>query len=63
MLRNLKTVSLKLILLELRSTQTNADVIATACPFCNTMMTDGVKNLEEGKTSVMDISELIAECL
>ena len=43
--------------------QTNADVIATACPFCNTMMTDGVKNLEEGKTSVMDISELIAECL
>jgi len=26
-------------------------------------MTDGVKNLEEGKTSVMDISELIAECL
>ena len=43
--------------------KTNADVIATACPFCNTMMTDGVKNLEEGKTSVMDISELIAECL
>ena len=29
--------------------QTNIDVIATACPFCNTMMTDGVKNLEEGK--------------
>jgi Fe-S oxidoreductase len=40
---------------------TNADVIATACPFCNTMMTDGVKAKEkEGKVSVMDIAELIA---
>jgi Fe-S oxidoreductase len=40
---------------------TNADVIATACPFCNTMMTDGVKAKEkEGKVSVLDIAELIA---
>ena len=43
--------------------ETNADVIATACPFCNTMMTDGKKILKKEKTSVMDISELIAECL
>ena len=37
-------------------------VIATGCPFCNTMMTDGVKNFnKEGQTEVKDIAELIAE--
>lgn len=37
------------------------DVIATGCPFCNTMMTDGVKNKnKEGETQVMDVAELIA---
>jgi len=37
------------------------NIIATGCPFCNTMMTDGVKakNKEE-QISVMDIAELIA---
>lgn len=36
-------------------------VIATGCPFCNTMMTDGVKNAEkEDQTQVFDIAELIA---
>jgi len=40
---------------------TGAAVIAAACPFCNTMLTDGVKNAEkESETSVMDIAELIA---
>ena len=43
--------------------KTNANVIATSCPFCNTMMTDGVKNVNEGKADVMDLAELIAECL
>ena len=43
--------------------ETNADIIATGCPFCNTMMTDGVKNLNEGKAEVMDLAELIASCL
>lgn len=40
---------------------TGATVIAAACPFCNTMLTDGVK-LEEKEESVqvMDIAELIA---
>ena len=36
--------------------------IATGCPFCNTMMTDGVKNFDkEDETEVLDISELIAQ--
>tara|TARA_B100000683_G_scaffold211044_1_gene205719 strand:+ start:7534 stop:8310 length:777 start_codon:yes stop_codon:yes gene_type:complete len=41
----------------------NPDVIATGCPFCNTMMTDGVKVVEEGAAEVKDIAELIAESL
>ena len=37
-------------------------VIATGCPFCNTMMTDGVKNFnKEEQTQVLDIAELIAQ--
>lgn len=41
--------------------RTDATIIATACPFCNTMMTDGVKNLAEGKMFVLDIAELIVQ--
>lgn len=42
--------------------ETKPDVIAAACPFCNTMMTDGVKGSErEGSLPVLDIAELIAE--
>lgn len=38
------------------------DIIAAACPFCNTMMTDGVKHFnKEKETIVKDIAELIAE--
>ncbi len=37
------------------------EIIAAACPFCNTMMTDGVKSKEkEASVAVMDIAELIA---
>ena len=36
------------------------DIIATGCPFCNTMMTDGVKALDDGAAEVLDIAELIA---
>ncbi len=40
---------------------TGASVIAAACPFCNTMMTDGVKNSnKEDDIQVLDIAELIA---
>ena len=37
------------------------DIIATGCPFCNTMMTDGVMAVSEGAAQVKDIAELIAE--
>ena len=41
--------------------ETNPDIIATGCPFCNTMMTDGVKNKEkEGEVEVLDLAEMIA---
>ncbi|RPD98651.1 (Fe-S)-binding protein [Aureibaculum marinum] len=37
------------------------EIIATGCPFCNTMMTDGIKNKEKEKdVDVLDIAELIA---
>ena len=37
------------------------DVIALGCPFCMTMMTDGVKHFnKESATSVLDVAELIA---
>ncbi|HET6244514.1 MAG: (Fe-S)-binding protein [Bacteroidetes bacterium] len=40
----------------------NPDIIATGCPFCNTMMTDGVKNFnKEDSVKVIDIAELIAQ--
>ena len=39
---------------------TGASVIASACPFCNTMLTDGVKAGEkEGQVAVLDIAEIV----
>lgn len=41
--------------------ETQPEIIAAGCPFCNTMMTDGVKAKEKEATiEVMDIAELIA---
>jgi Fe-S oxidoreductase len=41
---------------------TGADIIAAACPFCMTMMSDGVKNKEkESQVKVLDLAELIAQ--
>ncbi|MBS1554423.1 MAG: (Fe-S)-binding protein [Bacteroidota bacterium] len=41
---------------------TGATTIAVACPFCMTMMTDGVKNKEkESAVQVKDLAELVAE--
>jgi heterodisulfide reductase subunit D len=44
--------------------ETGASVIAAACPFCNTMITDGVKNREkEEEIKVLDIAEIVAESM
>tara|TARA_A100001011_G_C14310567_1_gene845356 strand:- start:3474 stop:4253 length:780 start_codon:yes stop_codon:yes gene_type:complete len=41
--------------------ETQPEIIAAACPFCNTMMSDGVKNKEkEESVEVQDIAELIS---
>lgn len=40
--------------------EVNPDIIATACPFCHTMITDGVKTKEkETQVKVYDIAELL----
>ena len=40
------------------------DVIGTACPFCMTMMTDGVKDKEATeRVAVKDIAEIIMEAV
>jgi heterodisulfide reductase subunit D len=39
----------------------NPELIATGCPFCNTMMTDGVASLSKDTVEVLDIAELIAD--
>ena len=40
--------------------ETGATIIASACPFCNTMLSDGVKHEEkEDQVKVMDIAEMI----
>jgi len=37
-------------------------VIALGCPFCMTMITDGVKNFnKEAEVKVLDVAELIAQ--
>jgi Fe-S oxidoreductase len=41
--------------------ETAPDIIAAGCPFCNTMLTDGVKaKNKEHDVKVMDVAELIA---
>jgi len=44
--------------------RTSPDVIATGCPFCMTMMTDGVKHFnKEESVKVLDVAELVANNL
>ncbi|GGE27044.1 (Fe-S)-binding protein [Psychroflexus planctonicus] len=41
--------------------ETKPEVVAAGCPFCNTMMSDGVKNKEKEDTiEVLDVAEMIA---
>jgi Fe-S oxidoreductase len=41
---------------------TKADVVATACPFCMTMMNDGIKTKDASETvQVKDIAEILLE--
>jgi Fe-S oxidoreductase len=41
--------------------ETKPEIIAAGCPFCNTMLTDGIKNKEkEADVKIYDIAELIA---
>ena len=43
---------------------TKAKIIAAGCPFCNTMLSDGIKSESEGlDVKVMDISEIIEDSL
>lgn len=43
---------------------TDANIIAAACPFCNTMLSDGVKGREkEDSVQVLDIAELVASSM
>lgn len=44
--------------------ETGAQVVAAACPFCNTMLSDGLKSKEkENEVKVLDIAELIEQSL
>ena len=41
--------------------ETSSKIIAAGCPFCNTMLTDGVKaKHQEGDVQVLDVAEMIA---
>lgn len=41
--------------------ETQPEIIAAGCPFCNTMLTDGIKFKEkEGSIKVLDVAELLA---
>jgi Fe-S oxidoreductase len=43
---------------------TDANIIAAACPFCNTMLVDGVKEKQaENNVQVLAIAEIIAEAI
>lgn len=43
--------------------KTNPDVISTACPFCMTMISDGIKLKEKEKVEVLDLAELVVKAL
>ena len=38
---------------------TKAKIIAAGCPFCNTMLSDGIKSQDNSDVSVLDLAEII----
>jgi len=43
---------------------TGVEAVAVACPFCNIMLTDGMKQRDvEDKIAVLDIAEVVAQSL
>ena len=43
--------------------EVNPDTVIVNCPYCMTMITDGVKEVDqEGKIPVLDICELLWQC-
>lgn len=48
----------------IQAIETGAEVVATNCPYCMMMLTDGVKfNKKEEEVKVIDLAELIAESM
>ena len=44
--------------------ETGATTVAAACPFCMTMLRDGIKNNnKEQEVQVLDVAELIANAM
>jgi Fe-S oxidoreductase len=44
--------------------KTGAEIVSTACPFCMTMLEDGIKDKEKADVcSVKDIAEIVAQCI
>jgi len=42
--------------------ESGSAVVATGCPFCNTMLTDGVKlNNKQNEIKVLDLAEIVAD--
>ncbi|MCA9678766.1 MAG: 4Fe-4S dicluster domain-containing protein [Kofleriaceae bacterium] len=42
---------------------TGAQTVAVACPFCNIMVTDGMKQLDQEGVEVLDVAELVARAV
>jgi Fe-S oxidoreductase len=44
--------------------ESKANIVAAACPFCMTMLRDGIKhNNKEEEVQVLDVAELIANAM
>jgi Fe-S oxidoreductase len=43
--------------------ETGADTVATSCPYCMTMMKDGLADAASGEVSARDIAEILADSL